>query len=297
MAIQSVNDLIISAANVRSHTAFVTAPFIMYSADRPGAAHELYESGFYGAFYSGSSTACVNMTQDNSIFLRNHGGNVSPLKKHLINIANAPDTSTFAYMLLLQDLQCYWKVDIGSNSNGVTQTLSGTPSLRYPNGEGCFLYLANWTSNWTPKSQVEVTYINQSGVSRTSPALNLASNFYYFGQLLGSGRHDGGNRMYLPLQGSDYGVQNVSSIKFSSIDYTGITPLTSMSLVLGLARPIMSFPVCPNGRSAAMVDLTKYVPSLPEIRDGACLSMLGISLDYNPSGTNTNNLAFQFVWG
>lgn len=303
MAIQSVNDLIVSAKNLQSHTAFASASFFRQSTHRPGSAHELYGAEFGYPSYPGSSTACVNVTQDNSCLLRYHGGNVSPLKKHLINIVSTSEAFTpggaqYTYMLLLQDIQCYWKVNIGTSVDGVAQTLTGTPSLRYANGEGCFLYLANWSpSSYTPRCLAEVTYTNQSGASRTSPTMNIANNASVIGQFLTAGRHAGGGRIYLPLQGSDYGVQNVSSIKFSSIDYSGQTSQTNLYIVLGLARPLFCIPVTWQNRATSMIDFTKHVPSLPEIKDGACLSAVGINLDYNPSGTPNNTMAFQFVWG
>lgn len=72
------------------------------------------------------------------IFGLRHGGNVSTDVKHLINAAAVTAVATgVPSMLQLVDLQGYWP---GISNNTLSaQTLTGTPTLRYTNGEGCRL--------------------------------------------------------------------------------------------------------------------------------------------------------------
>ena len=112
------------------------------------AAGRWYDMSMLGALpianaWAGTALAwktCDEATGNGTqIFGMPHGGNVSPNKKHLLNM-NAWTTAATGVpgTLMLVDLQGYWPGI--SNNTTSAQTLTGTPTLRYANGAGCRLY-------------------------------------------------------------------------------------------------------------------------------------------------------------
>ena len=95
-------------------------------------------------------TSC-NETLGNgtNIFGIQHSGNVSPDTKHIMNVSAITAVATgVPAQLMLVDLQGYYP---GINMNVATsQTLVGTPTLRYANGAGVRAYLVTIVSLYLP---------------------------------------------------------------------------------------------------------------------------------------------------
>lgn len=215
-----------------------------------------------------------------------HGGNVSPSTKHLINAAAVGNSTTALGNLLLVDLQGYWP-EISTNTTS-TQNLSGTPSLRYTNGEGCQLYFVSTGIGATPQD-ISISYTNQAGTSGRSLLRTVSMTPSAIAtHIAHSGTAANNFGPFLPLSAGDYGVQNVASVTFSAASGAGTGALC-------LARPIMSIPIT-TAYTMTEKDLITTLPSLPQIKEGACLVWLFYT--YAATAINSGIHGYlDFAWG
>ena len=212
--------------------------------------------------WRGCDEASGNGTQ---IFGLPHGGNVSPNKKHLLNM-NAWSTAATGVpgTLMLVDLQGYWPGI--SNNTTAAQALTGTPSLRYPNGAGCRLYQVQTAAAGATAQNIAVSYTDQAGNAGNSLPVTVAETASAIvGHINHSGTAANNYGPFLPLAGGDTGVQNVASVTMSAAN-TG-------TFALCLARPLAQITLSVAGLMTEK-DLLNQIPSLPEIKDGACLVWL-----------------------
>jgi hypothetical protein len=216
-----------------------------------------------------------------------HGGNVSPATKHAINVGALGTAATAVGFLLLVDMQGYWP-GIALNSS-LSQTLSGTPSLRYANGDGCRMYMVTTTAPTTGTPNLTVSYTNQAGTSGRSLGRTTALTASAIQQhILHSGTAANNIGPFLPLAAGDYGVQNVASVQLSSaMSGTGVAALV-------IAKPILSIPVT-VGSNMVDKDLLTSTPGLPLIKDGACLTWLYYSTAAAAAGTTLQGY-IDFAW-
>lgn len=208
-------------------------------------------------------TTCDETTGNGTqIFGIPHGGNVSPDTKHVLNVAAVGEVATnVPGFLQLVDLQGYWP---GISLNSTTVNLSGTPTLRYANGEGCRLYAVCTTASGATNQTLTASYTNQAGTSGRSLGFStLLNGSGIVSQILNSGTAAANYGPFLPLAAGDTGVQNVASVTFSATNATG-------AMALCLARPLLTIPIT-TLNVAAEKDFVNYFPSFPQILDGACL--------------------------
>lgn len=204
--------------------------------------------------------------------------------KHLI-FASATTASATGVpgALMLVDLQGYWP----GISTAVTtqQNLSGTPTLRYTNGEGLKLYTVTTATTSAGTPNLSLSYTNQAGTTgRSLSQTTTLSATSPIGSI-----YNGTNQPFLPLSGGDTGVQNVASVTLST------TAGASASFALCLARPIVTIPLVTISNIVEK-DLVNQFTSLPRIMNDACLTWL-----YLPGATTAINSNFygslEFVWG
>ncbi len=199
------------------------------------------------------------------IFGMPHGGNVSPNKKHLLNM-NAWTTAATGVpgTLMLVDLQGYWPGI--SNNTTSAQTLTGTPTLRYANGAGCRLYQVQTAVAGATAQNLALSYTDQSGnTGNTLPVTVAMTASAIVGHISHSGTAANNYGPFLPLASGDSGVQNVATVTMSAAN-TG-------TFALCLARPLATITLSVAGLMTEK-DLLNQIPSLPEIKDGACLVWL-----------------------
>jgi hypothetical protein len=243
--------------------------------------------------YPGTASAWVTCDESTGngtgVFGILHGGNKTPATKHVINTGafSGPATSGGTGTLLLVDMQGYWPgVALNSASS---QALSGTPTLRYTNGEGCRLYLATTTAPTTGTPSVSISYTNQTGTPGQSlgATVNLTASAIQQ-HILHTGIAAGNYGPFLPLADGDYGVQNVASVQLSgAMGGSGVAALV-------LARPILSIPLT-VGSVMVDRDLLTGTPGLPLIKDGACLTWLYYSTAAT-AGSTTFTGYIDFAW-
>lgn len=199
------------------------------------------------------------------IFGIQHGPDVSPATKHVINGAAIASAAAGTGILQLVDIQGYWPGI--STASASTQNLTGTPTLRYTNGVGCQLYLVTTTASGATAHNVAISYTNSGGTpgqSLRSTVSMTASAIVNHIPHSGTAANNAGP--WLPLAAGDVGVSNVASVTMSASSGSGAAALV-------LARPICSIPM-----SVALTlterDLIAAVPSLPRVLDNACLSWI-----------------------
>ncbi len=233
-------------------------------------------------------TACDESTGNGTdIFGIRHGGNVTPDGKHLLNaMANTAVATGVPSQLMLVDLCGYWS---GINMNLATaQTLSGTPSLRYTNGEGVRAFLTIRTSSGATAHNVNISYTDQAGnTGNTLPVTVACTASAITPHITHSGTAANNYGPFLPLANGDTGIRNVASVTISAASGAGTAALV-------LAKPIMTIPLMAVS-IASERDFVNSLPSLPEIKDGACLTWLYFSGAATAANSNFYG-SLEFGW-
>jgi hypothetical protein len=236
--------------------------------------------------FSGTALAWQS-TNEASGFGLYHGGDVSPDTKHVLNVSAVTAVATgVPAQLMLVDLQGYWPGI--SNNTTLAQTLTGTPTLRYTNGAGCRLFWAQRTTAGATAQNIAVSYSNTVPTSgRTLPVTVAMTASAIVPHISHSGTAANNYGPFLPLASGDTGVSTVASVTFSAAN-TGTGALC-------LARPLLTLPIT-TAAVAAERDLLNQLPSLPEVKDGACLVWLYFAGAATAANTNFYG-AVEFGWG
>lgn len=248
-------------------------------------ADTIYNTGTNLAFQATSdSTAGAGGIQ--------HGWNVSPATKHIVNASafSAAATSCPA-VLMLVDLLWFYRVT--SVTTTIAQTLNNTVTIpRYTTGAGvqAFMWNTNATALGAATPNLSINYTNSDGTAgRTTPAtLPIGKTACPNGQILYSGTGAGKYWPFMPLQSGDKGIRSVQSVTIS-------TSYVSGEFAIGLCRPLLTLPLTTIG-VASERDLMNQVPSLPQIQDGANL----IWMLYDGVATPVNTSYFghlDIAWG
>lgn len=205
-------------------------------------------------------------TDDSSGFGIYHGGNVSPDTKHVLNVSAITAVSTgVPSQLMLVDMQGYYP-GISMNSSSV-QNLVGSPTLRYTNGVGVRAALTIRTTSGATAHNLSMTYTNSDGTgSRTLPVTVSCTASAITPHITHSGTAANNYGPFLPLASGDVGIQSVQSVQLSAASGAGTAALV-------LYKPILTIPLTTLG-VASERDMINQIPSLPQIKDGACLTWL-----------------------
>jgi len=212
-------------------------------------------------------TTCTETTGNGTqIFGIPNGGNVSTDTKHLLNAAAITAVATgVPAQLMLVDMQGYYP---GINMNVATsQTLLGTPTLRYTNGVGIRAALVVVTTTGVTAHNISMTYTNSAGTgSRTLPVTVAGTASAITPHITHAGTAANNYGPFLPLASGDVGIQSVQSIQLSAASGAGTAALV-------LYKPLMTIPLT-TATVASERDFVNQIPSLPQIKDGACLTWL-----------------------
>lgn len=222
--------------------------------------------------YPGTARAFVNTTDaagdGTNLFGIQHGGDEAPDVKHLItsSLFSAVATAVPA-VLMFVDMVGYWP---GIDMNVATsQALTGTPSLtRYPNGAGLRMFLAARATTGATAHNLSYNYTNQAGTAgRVNPVTVSCTASAIAPHLVHSGSASNNYGPFLPLASGDTGIRNAASVQLSAASGTASTA------ALVLCRPLFTIPIAVAGL-ATEKDFLNQFPSLPVIRDGACITPL-----------------------
>ena len=216
-----------------------------------------------------------------------HGGNVSPDTKHIVNVSALTAVATgVPAQLMLVDLQGYWPGI--SNNTTSAQTLTGTPTLRYTNGVGCRLFAVQTAAAGATAQNLALSYTDSAGnTGNTLPVTVACTASAIAGHITHSGTAANNYGPFLPLANGDLGVQNVATVTMSAAN-TG-------TFALCLAKPLLTIPIT-TASIASERDLVNQLPSLPQVKDGACLVWLYFAGAATAASTNFY-MATEFAWG
>jgi len=141
-----------------------------------------------------------------------------------------------------------------------------------------------WSAGDFIIDQLEVvSEASQLGATVSNTQSSIASH------ILHSGAAAGNIGPFLPLAAGDAGVQRVENITFSAAS------ATAGSVCIVVCKPLASIPL-PYGFIAAERDFMSQLPSLPQIKDGACLGYLLFDGAVSVAGTQwMGNL--DLAWG
>lgn len=212
--------------------------------------------------WRGCDEATGNGTQ---IFGLQHGGNITPDIKHLLTLGlQTTSTTGFPCTMTLVDLQGYYPGI--SNNTTAAQTLTGTPTLRYTNGAGIRMYQVQTATAGATAQNMAISYTNQAGTAgRALAATTSMTASAIVGHVSHSGVAANNYGPFLPLGGGDSGMRSVQTVTMSAAN-TG-------TFALCLAKPIASITLGVNALYHEK-DFVNQFPSMPEIKDGACLVWL-----------------------
>ncbi len=232
--------------------------------------------------------ACDEATGNGTqIFGMPHGGSVSADIKHLLN-AEAWTTAATGVpsTLMLVDLEGYWPGI--SNNTTSAQTLVGTPSPRHTNGAGLRLYWVQTAVAGATAQNIALSYTDQDGnTGNTLPVTVAMTASGIVGHISHSGTAANNYGPFLPLANGDSGVRNVASVTFSAAN-TGTGALC-------LARPLAQITLSVTGLMTEK-DFLNQIPSLPRVRDGACLVWL-VGAGAAMAASTTLAGGIETVWG
>jgi hypothetical protein len=215
-------------------------------------------------------TTCDESTGNGTqIFGMRHGGNVSTDTKHALNGSAITGVATgVPAQLMLVDMQGYYP---GISMNSATaQTLTGTPTLRYTNGEGVRAFLSIVTTSGATAHNVALSYTNTASTAgRTLPVTVACTASAITPHITHSGTAANNYGPFLPLANGDTGIKSVQTLTLSAASGAGTAALV-------LAKPLLTIPLT-TVSVASERDFLNQIPSLPQIQDGACLVWLYFS--------------------
>jgi hypothetical protein len=235
-------------------------------------------------------TPCSEATGNGTdIFGIPHGGDVSTLIKHLLNMAGWSTAATgVPATLMLVDMLGYYP---GINMNlGTAQTLLGTPSGRIGTGAGVRAFLEARATTGATAHNIGYTYTDQDGNgAQANPVTVAATASAIVPHILHSGQAANNYGPFLPLRGGDTGMRKVDTVTLSAASGTASTA------ALVLCRPLATLTLSVLGLMTEK-DLLNQIPSLPKIEDGACLTWL-LGTGAAVAAATTFSGSIETVWG
>lgn len=232
---------------------------------------------------------CTETTGNGTqIFGIQNGGNVSTDIKHMINAAAVTAVATgVPCQLMLVDMQGYYP-GINMNSSSL-QTMVGTPTLRYTDGVGVRASLVITSTTGATAHNLSMTYTNSSSVgSRTLPVTVSCTASAITPHITHSGTAANNYGPFLPLASGDVGIQSVQSVKLSASSLAGTAALV-------LYKPLLTIPLTTVSVTSER-DFLNQIPSMPVIKDGACLTWLLFTGAAVAASTNFYGHV-EAVWG
>ena len=202
-----------------------------------------------------------------------HGGNVSALTKHIINMSAVTGVATgVPSVLMLVDMVLYYP---GIDMNVATrQTLNNTTTLtRYTNGIGLRSFLVARATTGATAHNLDNTastgteYTNTASAAAVHPGTISCTASAIVPHIVHSGAAANNFGPFLPLAAGDVGIKNYTFFKLSAASGTASTA------ALVICKPLATIPLTTTS-VAAERDLMNQLPSLPRVIDGACLTWL-----------------------
>lgn len=229
--------------------------------------------------YAGTSLTWVDTDDTWSEGAVYHGGDVSTATKHFLNASAYVFAAAGApWVLMCVDQVGYVPItgaDVtGTTGRTITMTaISNTTAKRdrYANGAGLRAYFSTEVAPTAGGPNLTaMTYTNQAGT--TGKSIGVTVGFAatpVTGMVPHSGNAATRYAPFLPLAVGDTGIRDLEAFTLSGgTAYTG-----SGQLVLHLVKPLWQIPIPASGILTER-DFVNQLPSMPQIKDGACLRFL-----------------------
>ena len=291
MAIQSIDNLVSAfSAGRTSRTDWNKITALAYTA---GRSYDFSMLNGYPVANAWAGTAlawrgCDELTGNGTqIFGMPHGGNVAANIKHIINIGASTTAATgVPGTISIVDLQGYYPGI--SNNTTAAQALTGTPAMRYTNGDGLRMYQVQTGTAGAVAQNFNCSYTNQGGTAaRVMPVTVSMTASAIAGHISHSGVAANNYGPFLPMASGDSGVRSVQTVTMSAAN-TG-------TFALCVAKPLAQITL---GVASLYheKDLLNQIPSMPVIKDGACVVAL-----YTAGSATAVSTTFmghlESVWG
>lgn len=229
--------------------------------------------------YAGTSLTFVATDDTWSEGAIYHGGDVSTATKHFLNASAYVFAAAGAPWVLMCVDQVGYVPITGTDVTGTTsRTITMTPISnttakvdRYANGAGLRAYFSTEVAPTAGGPNLTVfTYTNSAGTTgKTAPATVGFAATPVTGMVPHSGNAATRYGPFLPLAVGDVGIKD-----FENFTLTGGTAYTGTGqLVLHLVKPLWQIPLPASGILTER-DFVNQLPSMPQIKDGACLRFL-----------------------
>ena len=251
--------------------------------------------------YAGTSLTWVDTDDTWSEGAIYHGGDVSTATKHFLNASASVFAAAGApWILMCVDQVGYVPItstDVtGTSERTVSMTAIGSSAAkrdRHANGVGLRAYFSTEVAPTAGGPNLtSFKYTDQAG--NTAQNMTTAVGFAatpVTGMVPHSGNAATRYAPFLPLLPGDTGIRDIENFTLSGgTAYTG-----SGQLVLHLVKPLWQIPIPASGILTER-DFVNQLPSLPQIKDGACLRFL---LFQTGATTNTSPLivAADYAYG
>jgi hypothetical protein len=244
------------------------------------------------------TAATARQRNDQTLGALMHGGNVSPMTKHVISAwVRTDDVAASARLMVLYDMVLTYDQTVTSATpTTFTNTLpaqryisAGDPGLQIMgmyntvSGGGTsytsFKYTSiGGTAGQTIPGTTMTTVNNATAPGNGNPGLSCFS-------YITTG--PGASLLMVPLQNGDSGVKQLDSITMSA------TPAESNNYILGF--PLAWIPIYNGLEDTYSHDYVKQISALPRVRDGACLTFALL----NPIAATgpTSSAGVNVAWG
>lgn len=244
--------------------------------------------------YSGSVGSCTTMS-DQTVGAMYTGGSVQPYTKHLLN---AEITATGPYSnstFILVDMLAYYIIDLSlTTSQNLTASGNILPLRNgvQHSGENVQMFFEPMTSAALSLTTITVNYTNNNGVNGQSLGATTkttnATKYAMSSAIYTPGASNFNFGPFLPHGVGNTGVQSVQSIQLNAGESSGRYGIILLCEPITMLQTSGTF-ILSNR------DFIFSKPSLPRIKDGACLNLIMhmSSQGYQPGVTAT----FDFVWG
>ena len=231
--------------------------------------------------YAGTSLTFVDTDDTYSGGAVYHGGDVSTATKHFLNASAYVFAAAGAPWVLMCVDQIGYVPITGADVTGTTErtvtmtAISNTTAKRdrYANGVGLRAYFSSEVApTGGGPNLTSFKYTDQSG--NTGQNMTTTVGFAAAaGAVTGAIPHSGNAATryapFLPLLPGDYGIRDIENFTLSGGSaYTG-----TGQLVLHLVKPLWQIPIPASGILTER-DFVNQLPSMPQIKDGACLRFL-----------------------
>lgn len=243
------------------------------------------------ATYGGTAlqfTATDDTWSEGAIY---HGGNVSTATKHFTSVGATHVAAAGApWFLQCVDQVGYVRVDTmtTTGAQAITMTALGAGD-RYPNGAGLRMYMSARTAVGVTSGTITITYTNSDGAGPKTTTAFASTSTMAAGYVLNSGAGTANKfAPFIPLAVGDVGVSDILTVNLTNTHTSGTS-------CIHLVKPLWCLPI-PASSLYSVMDFVNTLPSLPRIRDGACLKFLLFQAGATTTATPLM-LDFNYAYG